>query len=284
MSPKWYAVFLGAALLCLSCRKEEEPVPVPNCKLIKAMTDWTDPATGQINSSSSTTYEYNRAGQLVQANLLNETTGNGNTTRYRYGSNGNLAASATYADGKVGREETYDADGRLVKSQLNISPAVVDTYEYDGQGRKVKYTQYKGDILWKLVTNSYDDLSRLVRQDSLHRGQSFTTTYAYSPDGSEAERIFKAHFAEGFAKHLLRFNAAGKITAIVSPDTGTGEFLIESFRYNASGALTERIIHTEGVTFNKETHQYDAYGNKTLFLREGPMAVHKTVYEYSPCP
>lgn len=240
-------------------------------------------ATGQIYRSFSTTYEYNRAGQLVQANLLEETTGNSGTIRYRYGSNGNLAASATYADGKVLREETYDAEGRLVQSQLNVSPAVVDTYQYDGQGRKVEYTQYKGEILWASVDNSYDDLSRLVRQDSLYRGRRFTLSYVYSPDGSEAERIMTVSGVEGIARHLLRFNAAGKLTAIVYREAPTGEVLIESFLYNASGALTERIIHTEGVNFNKETHQYDAYGNKTLFLREGPGAVQKTVYEYSPC-
>ncbi|WES69442.1 RHS repeat-associated core domain-containing protein [Superficieibacter sp. HKU1] len=236
-------------------------------------------------SGSQTAWFYDAHGQLERV-----TDAEGNTTRYHHDSTGNLVRRV-YQDG---REERFlpDAAGRL--AAYTSPTGQITRYRRDSLGRvrvrtdsMGRQTGFEYDAYGRLTALEngngerygfcYDALDRVTEQTDLDGRRE---QFGYNALGA----VTAVTFATGSASelhHRLERDAAGRLTAKITPETRT------EYQYDAADRLLEirrrrhdaaeggepEVIRfsydSPGNLLSEETvqgalqHQYDALGNRT---------------------
>ena len=275
-----------------------------NNKTSQTISSTTDP-----NHTRTTTYTYdadNRESSetfdptgldIVQSftydhlgNMLTQTNGDGNTTRFAYDLNNRevsqtdaLGNTATFTYDRVGNRITstdargnttnyvYDADNRLVQEiapQVQIYTVGVGfstvrpttTHAYDADGNEIRTIDANGNV----TTSYYDGDNRLIAQVN---AQNALTTYTYDAAGDKTSQTL-----------YMTFLSPGSYGPAVLPTPPAGDTEQITYAYDQMGRLTlttyppaqittlvntntdnpSSATVTEQVT---ERNVYDAYGN-----------------------
>lgn len=236
-------------------------------------------------SGSQTAWFYDERTRLERV-----TDAESNSTRYSYDGNGHLT-EVMFADGRTERYQP-DAAGRLVKY---TSPAgQITRWQRDGQGRVRRQTDatgrrtaYEYDAYGRLTTLTnengesyrfrYDVLDRVTEQTD---PGSSRRAYGYNALNAVTAVIYGGERG-GEIRHGLERDAAGRLTAKITPETRT------EYRYDAADRLLEirrrqhdaaeggepEVIRfsydSAGNLLSEETaqgvlqHRYDVQGNRT---------------------
>ncbi|EOF5702114.1 RHS domain-containing protein, partial [Salmonella enterica] len=236
-------------------------------------------------SGSQTAWFYDERTRLERV-----TDAESNSTRYSYDGNGHLT-EVMFADGRTERYQP-DAAGRLVKY---TSPAgQITRWQRDGQGRVRRQTDatgrrtaYEYDAYGRLTTLTnengesyrfrYDVLDRVTEQTDPGGSRR---AYGYNALNAVTAVIYGGERG-GEIRHGLERDAAGRLTAKITPETRT------EYRYDAADRLLEirrrqhdaaeggepEVIRfsydSAGNLLSEETaqgvlqHRYDVQGNRT---------------------
>ncbi|EFV4957826.1 type IV secretion protein Rhs [Salmonella enterica] len=236
-------------------------------------------------SGSQTAWFYDERTRLERV-----TDAESNSTRYSYDGNGHLT-EVMFADGRTERYQP-DAAGRLVKY---TSPAgQITRWQRDGQGRVRRQTDatgrrtaYEYDAYGRLTTLTnengesyrfrYDVLDRVTEQTDPGGSRR---TYGYNALNAVTAVIYGGERG-GEIRHGLERDAAGRLTAKITPETRTeyrydaADRLLEirRRRYDAAEGGEPEVIRfsydSPGNLLSEETaqgvlqHRYDVQGNRT---------------------
>lgn len=222
-------------------------------------------------SGSQTAWFYDERTRLERV-----TDAESNSTRYSYDGNGHLT-EVMFADGRTERYQP-DAAGRLVKY---TSPAgQITRWQRDGQGRVRRQTDatgrrtaYEYDAYGRLTTLTnengesyrfrYDVLDRVTEQTDPGGSRR---AYGYNALNAVTAVIYGGERG-GEIRHGLERDAAGRLTAKITPETRT------EYRYDAAANLLDRrqgetaqagagsVVPFNRITSYRGLHyRYDEYG------------------------
>ncbi|EDQ4866020.1 type IV secretion protein Rhs [Salmonella enterica subsp. enterica serovar Aqua] len=222
-------------------------------------------------SGSQTAWFYDERTRLERV-----TDAESNSTRYSYDGNGHLT-EVMFADGRTERYQP-DAAGRLVKY---TSPAgQITRWQRDGQGRVRRQTDatgrrtaYEYDAYGRLTTLTnengesyrfrYDVLDRVTEQTDPGGSRR---VYGYNALNAVTAVIYGGERG-GEIRHGLERDAAGRLTAKITPETRT------KYRYDAAANLLDRrqgetaqagagsVVPFNRITSYRGLHyRYDEYG------------------------
>ena len=196
--------------------------------------------TGANGLATTLTYDAN-------FNLTTVTSPSGLTLTLTYDQNGRVT-SVTRPDGIV-LTYTYDAQGNLVSfTDGNGNPV---TYAYDAAHRMTSWTDQNGDTV---VSNTFDDLGRVVKQSDANHG---TSTMAYT------------------AGQTVSTDALGNSTTYTLDD----QQRTTGIRY-PDGTTVARTYGADNTLASDEngTYTYDAQGN---MLTSTDVMGRTTTYTYN---
>ena len=198
-----------------------------------------------VGNSYEITSDYNSLGQktVMEEPLLND-------IRYEYNAFGELIRKI-----KNNNQDTFSYRfDKLGRTIYESSPESITTYEYDGKN---------GIGLLASVRNSnghenhtyYDKLSRVIREEQIRLGKTYTTSQTYDSKGRLSTYTypsgFKIQYGYGKYDELKTIN-----------DASTGHTFWEAGSYNRFGQLTSTSMADGRITKNK------TYGTLTGLLDE----------------
>ena len=276
---------------------------------------------GTVEEIQSTTYEWNRAGQMVAMTdplgyqetynynrngmLLSKTDRDGYQTSYTYDAVGNLT-NILYEDG---REVAYsynalrqlkEVSDWLGKTSIEMDalgrPLCVTTP--DGKTLSYRWGNAKGqtDMTYPDGTTLHYDYDEAGRLKALSDGTN-TTTYAYNEAGKLAEKILPNGIHTTYS-----YNELGRIESLMHE----GDTIAEGYRftYDVNGNKIQSIRETNGevdenrsfsyeydalnqlVRVNRQnqlvrTYAYDAFGNRIEKQDFTGEDAVRTTYQYN---
>ena len=244
---------------------------------------------------------FDEDGRLISEKVDGE--GAGYVSSYEYDAEGRLVKFVLASDyeAETTRVKTYDAQGRLVRSELTIATPVpvvlTDLYKYDQNNNLVEITAMSGDggIGQYRTINLYDDKNRLIEtvEDSgegiptktvfaYNAADSLVSTTVYSSSGSLYEETLYSYNDKGVKvkiehrtydeegnlsyTRLEHCNESGAVT--LQEDYGSDQVLNYKVKniYDAKGVLVESIHYSlsEDNAMAVDSHskyKYDAKGN-----------------------
>ncbi len=142
-------------------------------------------------------YTYDPQGRLVRTLLDGPNVFGARDKRYEYDAAGLLVGVAADADANGKPEHqtvlSYDANGRLVRSQLGAKFLV--EYEYDAQGRLVAEKE-TNDGSQSVVRLEYENGRLAQRTESLRGIEAVSTRYAYDAAGRLVSKVSTGETSE----------------------------------------------------------------------------------------
>ena len=250
----------------------------------------------------TTEYQYDGEGDLTRVTLpavVNPATGQlvNPTYEYGYDADGNQT-SLTYPNGGA-TTFTYDAQGNELSHTLPLGQT--ETFEYNAQEQQVSHTDFEGDIVDSVFSNTTGMLDELLyfspSENPSTDAPAQTTTYEYDAFG----RTVETKDASGTTTDA--YNSQGQLTQVNSPEgvvnyvydnlgrhvetftsaTANATTPVDEFQYtyNALGQLASvSVVERNGVmlaTPEMTTYEYDLLGN--LIQQTAPNGV-VTTYAY----
>ena len=261
-------------------------------QLTTVTADRLDGANLSMSQSQVTTYGYDADGNLVRTALPNRTVevrdydmlGRLASIATTVSSTGAAVFSATYTrdpDGNItlDREtlngtsqvfdDTYDADGRLIRQGLNSSsgsPGRIFTYAYDLAGNRVASTDSGAATAQQSLTYTDDADGRLTRV-ATGQGDSFDGVYSVDYTYDEAGNT--------------------RTTTTTSP---SGPRQVATDAWDLEGRLVGVTTAVDGATPQAVSYSYDDGGNRvsetvggqaTTYLNDPTDAYDRVLEEYS---
>ncbi|OQS31727.1 LysM peptidoglycan-binding domain-containing protein, partial [Chromobacterium haemolyticum] len=255
----------------------------------------------------TTTYQYNRDGQVLSTTTPAGTTrsgydsaghriesidANGARTVYHYDAAGRVLQSTVDPDGlKLSSRTEYDAEGRVLRQtdpngrvtesrydaagrlqSVIVDPAglkLTTTYGYDAQGQRIRVTEAAGTAQAKTTEYEYDGAGRRVRETVDPEGLKQSTAYQYDGNGNV----------------VAKTDAMGKTAHYIYDDN-------DRLRYslNVQGLMTETVYDAAGqaVQSRRYATPVSVYGLTTVLTMAelaGRLVTHekdqstRTVYD-----
>jgi YD repeat-containing protein len=198
---------------------------------------------------------YNEINRLVQ-----NTSGENQTTLYAYDANGN-PVSITDPNGNA-TTQGFDALNRRIETTDTFNG--VTSFTYDPRDHSTAMTDPRG----LTTTYTYDGLDNLIQQISPDTG---TTTYTYDTAGNPTSRTD----ARGVTVHYS-YDALNRLTTIDYPDDGLDVVLTHDRCTNGIGRLCE-MRDGSGTTI----YAYDLRGNLTTQTATVGGVTQTVVYAYN---
>ena len=200
-----------------------------------------------------------------------EQSGNYAETIYKYSSS--ASTSSRYTHKAISKEQTdiRDADGKLCDP-------IKEEFQYDNWGRLI----YKKDSRNQITTYCYDQLGRLVAETLPPIDGSQTVNETDYNDSLN----FITTTDGNHQKKRIQYTPFGQIQQVclaVSKEPASGDVVLQDFRYNSWGELTEAITYdgngTAPANIRKtERYTYDSFGR--VLSRTIPQVGYEEKYEY----
>ncbi|SET91941.1 RHS repeat domain-containing protein [Lacrimispora sphenoides] len=193
-------------------------------------------------------------------------------TIYKYSSP--ASTSSRYTHKAISKEQTdiRDADGKLYDP-------IKEEFQYDNWGRLI----YKKDSRNQVTTYCYDQLGRMVEEKlpPIDGKQTVNETdyndnlnYITTTDGNHQKKRIQ----------YTPFGQIQQVCLAVSKEPASGDVVLQDFRYNSWGELTEAITYdgngTAPANIRKtERYTYDSFGR--VLSRRIPQVGYEETYEYN---
>ncbi|MEY3442030.1 MAG: hypothetical protein RLZZ519_311, partial [Bacteroidota bacterium] len=187
------------------------------------------------------TYDYNPAGQLLEAIRFQNITGELSLqTSYTYAPEGHVLKERVFvaADrSEIIRNYTWekDANGKFTKATITDKAGkAVATVEVlpDGSVATTETSVGNG----KTIRSTVDAQQRLLKMENGVSGQ--TEAYAYYPDGSVKELSITGPKGVALVKYENKLDDKGRV--VMQTETGKSSQRSAYFTYNEKGQLTDR--------------------------------------------
>ena len=226
------------------------------------------------NNGVNTEYEYNDAGMLTRM----ETTKGGSVYTYsenEYLLNGSLKSSyMPYKQGSTYESRTkhynYDNSGRLIHDYTAnaASQPVINSYEYDARGNRVKKTTsnyddhvtetttYENDLNNRIInesSNTYNEEQNTNKYKDTHyyydgngnmtAKQVGIPTTVNIPDEGSSEAIISGHSSRVAGTSIYRYDVFGRLT---NYNSGT---IAAEYEYNADNMRTQKRVNGTETDF-----------------------------------
>ncbi len=263
------------------------------------------------DSISTTTYAYNKAGNVTQeTRVFTYEDGSSSTTKstYAYDQKGNKIKEVTYLnDHIVTTTSIYDKKGRLTKETVvyayenTESFTTVTTYTYDKAGNEIKRVTKSDNVdgvTKSTVTCVYDEKGRLIKYTEAYSYSQETSkeviTYTYDKNGNKIKEVDKQSFGDGGKATRTvtsTYDEKGNLIKEVYTDKtlwGSSKNTI-SYVYDGNGRLKkETRVYKDGNGTEKTVQSltYDKAGNliKVVFTvqpaGDAPASKEVTTYTY----
>lgn len=193
-------------------------------------------------------------------------------TIYKYSSPS--STSSRYTHNAISKEQTdiRDADGKLCDQ-------IKEEFQYDNWGRLI----YKKDSRNQVTTYLYDQLGRIAKETfpPVDGSQTVNETN-YNDSLNYITTIDGNH-----QKKRIQYTPFGQIQQVClaeSKEPATGDVVLQDFRYNSWGELTEAVTYdgngTAPANIRKtERYTYDSFGR--VLSRRIPQVGYEETYEYN---
>ncbi|SET98389.1 RHS repeat-associated core domain-containing protein [Lacrimispora sphenoides] len=193
-------------------------------------------------------------------------------TIYKYSSPSSTASR--YTHNVISKEQTVirDADGKLCDP-------IKEEFQYDNWGRMV----YKKDSRNQVTTYRYDELGRFVVETlpPIDGNQALNETY-YNDSLNFITTTDANH-----QKRRIQYTPFGQIQQVclaVSKEPATGDVVLQDFRYNSWGELTEAVTYDGNGTAadnirKTERYSYDSFGRVLSYTI--PQVDYEEKHEYN---
>ena len=240
---------------------------------------WSKSASGL-----ETTYKYDKAGNLIEANS------EGRTVKYEYDKVGNVVKTIN-PDNSYSTTE-YDALGRPIseKNELgNVTSYTYDaagnvksitdalgrtsSYEYDSVGNLVKETHVDGTV----TTYGYDALGTLIKTTDADNTSVF---YTYDEMGNLSKETIcdeEDYYAPVSGKNSRRESVYEYTKTGELKSRGGSGLDRERYVYYADGTLKE-VKYPSGKSIG---YEYDNFGRNTVTYHNGKAAKENTYNDFS---
>lgn len=219
---------------------------------------WAYNPAGQVTSKDYVatqgidfTYQYDVAGNLIQATDASGTTG------MTYESLTDRLTRIDYPGGKFFTFE-YDTAGR--RTRRTDQDGNIENYAYDSIGRLDRMTDGASNLI---VEYDYDSAGRLSRKTL---GNGVFTTYAYDKAGNVRNLVNFKPDSSVLSRYDYEYDISGRRTSMT---TLTGRF---DYGYDALGQLVT-VRHPDGHVV---VYDYDEAGNRRQVIDDGTATEYTT--------
>lgn len=222
------------------------------------------------------------------------------TIYYNYDENGNRIEHAVYdkyGDLKYKYKYKYDGNGNIVEKAeySNNGLCNTDSYEYDKNGKCIKYTHNGGSHLFSWEENyKYDGNGFLIKKYHRSDGGSIScddwneiyADWGISPRPDDDEYYFNCE-EQIITKTIYKYDESGRLNEELcyKNDLRKDNLLITKtiYKYDKSGKLNEQIYYDpEGEISEKRCIKYDEKGNITEDINTDKSGniINGVFYEY----
>jgi len=214
-----------------------------------------------------------------------------NEKRYFLTDSGNLEQSGEYAETIYKYSSPSNTDSRYTHSVISKEQTVIrdtdgklcdpikEEFKYDNWGRLI----YKKNSRNQITTYCYDLLGRMVAEmlPPIDGSQTVNETdyndrlnYITTTDGNHQKKRIQ----------YTPFGQIQQVCLAVSKEPASGDVVLQDFRYNSWGELTEAITYdgngTAPANIRKtERYTYDSFGR--VLSRRIPQVGYEETYEYN---
>ncbi len=230
----------------------------------KTEYDYKDNVNNPYCVTNERRYFLTDSGNLEQSGEYAETI-------YKYSSPS--STSSRYTHKAISKEQTdiRDADGKLCDP-------IKEEFQYDNWGRLI----YKKDSRNQVTTYLYDQLGRMVAEKLPPVDGSQTVNETYYNDSLNYITTSDGNHQK---KRILYtpFGQIQQVCLAVSKEPASGDVVLQDFRYNSWGELTEAVTYdgngTAAANIRKtERYTYDSFGR--VLSCTIPQVSYEETYEY----